>query len=144
MIPERWSCTIRYTRVQYNIDVVKRTLKLQVPELQFSVRFYDDANGNKPASRLPRGICENGTAFCTNSSLPGSKSSRRVEQHRTAADCDWSISRRSLFELRIGGKNIARDLLLFSGKAEELILTHGYVKKQQKVDARELGGLGTV
>ena len=30
MIPERWSCTIRYTRVQYNIDVVKRTLKLQV------------------------------------------------------------------------------------------------------------------
>jgi hypothetical protein len=30
MIPGMWSCTIRYTRVQYNIDVVERTPKLQV------------------------------------------------------------------------------------------------------------------
>ena len=42
-----------------------------------------------------------------------------------------------LFELLIGGKNIAR-VFFFFGQGQELILTHGYVKKQQKVDAREL------
>jgi hypothetical protein len=41
------------------------------------------------------------------------------------------------FELRIGGKNIAR-VFFFFGQGQELILPHGYVKKQQKVDAREL------
>jgi phage-related protein len=35
------------------------------------------------------------------------------------------------------GKNIAR-VFFFFGQGQELILTHGYVKKQQKVDAREL------
>jgi hypothetical protein len=28
--PRNWSCTARRSRVQYNTDVVKRTLKLQV------------------------------------------------------------------------------------------------------------------
>jgi Phage derived protein Gp49-like (DUF891) len=41
-----------------------------------------------------------------------------------------------LFELRIGGKNIVR-VFFFFGQGQELILTHGYVKKQQKVDVRD-------
>jgi phage-related protein len=42
-----------------------------------------------------------------------------------------------LFELRVGDKNIARVFFFFQG-GQEIILTNGYVKKQQKVDIGEL------
>jgi Phage derived protein Gp49-like (DUF891) len=42
-----------------------------------------------------------------------------------------------IFELRIGDKNIAR-VFFFFRQGREIIMTNGYVKKQQKVDTREL------
>ena len=43
----------------------------------------------------------------------------------------------AIFELRIGDKNIAR-VFFFFRRGQEIILTNGYVKKQQKVDMGEL------
>ena len=42
-----------------------------------------------------------------------------------------------IFELRVGDKNIAR-IFFFFRQGREIILTNGYVKKQQKVDRGEL------
>lgn len=42
-----------------------------------------------------------------------------------------------LFELRVGRKDIARAFFFFRS-GQEVIVTNGYVKKSQKVDAREL------
>jgi phage-related protein len=43
----------------------------------------------------------------------------------------------NIFELRIGDKNIARVFFFFQ-QGQEIIMTNGYVKKQQKVDTGEL------
>ena len=53
-------------------------------------------------------------------------------------DCKKRLSREyDIFELRIGDKNIAH-VFFFFRQGQEIIMTNGYVKKQQKVDTGEL------
>lgn len=42
-----------------------------------------------------------------------------------------------IYELRVGGRNIARAFFFFR-RGQEIIVTNGYVKKSQKVDLQEL------
>ena len=103
--------------------------------MQFSVRFYYDANGNKPLlafledlrkrDRILHKLVVAGIRKLEEGERRGPPLTELVDQQEV------------LFELRIGGKNIAR-VFFFFGQGQELILTHGYVKKQQKFDAREL------
>src|ERR1700730_16753602 len=85
--------------------------------MRFSVRFYYDADGNKP---VLAGIKKHGMG-----ERPGPPLTQLVDQ------------KYDIFELRIGDKNIAR-VLFFFRQGREIILTNGYVKKQQKGDTGEL------
>jgi hypothetical protein len=103
--------------------------------MQFSVRFYYDANGNKPLFAFLEDLRKR-DRILHKLVVAGIKKLEEGERHGpplTALVDQQEV----LFELRIGGKNIAR-VFFFFGRGQELILTHGYVKKQQKVDAREL------
>ena len=103
--------------------------------MQFRVRFYDDANGNKPLLAFLEDLRKR-DRILHKLVVAGIKKLEESERHGpplTALVDQQEV----LFELRIGGKTIAR-VFFFFGQGQELILTHGYVKKQQKVDAREL------
>lgn len=43
----------------------------------------------------------------------------------------------NLYELRVGKTNIAR-VFFFYGQKQEIVVTHGYVKKQQKLDRSQV------
>jgi phage-related protein len=103
--------------------------------MQFRVRFYDDADGDKPLLAFLEDLRKR-DRILHKLVVAGIKKLEEGERHGpplTALVDQQEV----LFELRIGGKNIAR-VFFFFGQGQELILTHGYVKKQQKVDAREL------
>ena len=103
--------------------------------MRFRVRFYDDANGNKPLLAFLEDLRKR-DRILHKLVVAGIKKLEEGERHgpplTTLVD-----QQEMLFELHIGGKNIAR-VFFFFGQGQELILTHGYVKKQQKVDALEL------
>ncbi len=103
--------------------------------MQFSVRFYYDADGNKPVlvfledlrkqDRILHKLVVAGMKKLETSERHGPPLTQLVDQK-----CN-------IFELRIGDKNIARAFFFFR-QGREIILTNGYVKKHQKVDTREL------
>ena len=103
--------------------------------MQFRVRFYGDAHGNKAVLAFLEGLRKQ-DRFLHKIVVAGIKKLEEGELHgpplTTLID-----QQKVLFELRIGGENIAR-IFFFFGQGLELILTHGYLKKQQNVDAREL------
>ena len=103
--------------------------------MQFRVRFYHDANGYKPLLAFLEDLRKR-DRILHKLVVAGIKKLEEGERHGpplTALVDQQAV----LFELRIGGKNIAR-VFFFFGRGQELILTHGYVKKQQNVDEREL------
>ena len=103
--------------------------------MQFSVRFYDDAEGNKPVLAFLEGLRKQdpilhklvvgGIKKLETSERYGLPLTRLVDQ------------KDDIFELRIGDKNIAR-VFFFFRQGRKIILTNGYVKKRQKVDTGEL------
>src|SRR5690348_7649919 len=103
--------------------------------MQFRVRFYDDAHGNKPLLAFLEDLGKR-DRILHKLVVAGIKTLEEGERHGpplTALVDQQEV----LFELRNGGKDIAR-VFFFFGQGQELILTYGYVKKQQNVDAREL------
>ena len=103
--------------------------------MQFSVRFYYDADGNKPLitflddlrkqDRILHKLVVAGIKKLEMSERHGPPLTKLVDQ------------KDAIFELRIGDKNIAR-VFFFFRPGQEIIVTNGYVKKRQKVDTREL------
>ena len=103
--------------------------------MHFSVRFYDDANGYKPLLAFLENLRKR-DRILHKLVVAGIKKLEEGERHGPPLTA-MVDQQEVLFELRIGGKNIAR-VFFFFGRGQEIILTHGYVKKQQKVDEREL------
>src|SRR6266516_7770975 len=103
--------------------------------MQFSVRFYYDADGNKPVLAFLEGLRKQDRVL-HKLVVAGIKKLETSERHgpplTRLVDEKYNI-----FELRIGDMNIAR-VFFFFRQGREIILTNGYVKKQQKVDTREL------
>src|SRR2546423_10957271 len=103
--------------------------------MQFSVRFYDDAEGNKPALAFLESLRKQDPTL-HKLVVAGTKKLEMRERHgpplTRLVDQKYDI-----FEMRIGDKNIA-PVFFFFRQGREIILTNGYVKKQQKVDT---GGL---
>jgi hypothetical protein len=99
--------------------------------MQFSVRFYHDARGNKPVltfledlrkqDRILHKLVVAGIKKLETSERHGPPLTQLVDQKDV------------IFELRIGDKNIAR-VFFFFRQGREIIMTNGYLKKQQKVD----------
>jgi len=103
--------------------------------MQFSVRFYNDAEGNKPVLAFLESLRKQ-DPILHKLVVAGIKKLEMSERHgpplTRLVDQKYDI-----FELRIGDKNIAR-IFFFFRQGREIILTNGYVKKQQKVDTGEL------
>ena len=103
--------------------------------MQFSVRFYYDAHGNKPVLTFLEDWRKQERSL---HKLVGAGIKKLEAGERHGPPLTALVDQKDvLFELRIGGKNIARVFFFFE-QGREIILTNGYVKKQQKVDAREL------
>jgi phage-related protein len=103
--------------------------------MQFSVRFYNDAAGNKPVLAFLESLRKQDRTL-HKLAIAGIKKLETSERHgpplTRLVDQQYDI-----FELRVGDKNIAR-VFFFFRQGREIILTNGYVKKQQKVDTGEL------
>jgi hypothetical protein len=103
--------------------------------MQFSVRFYYDADGNKPVLTFLE-VLRKQDSILHKLVVAGIKKLEVSERH--GPPLTQLIDQKDvLFELRIGDKNIARVFFFFQ-QGQQIILTNGYVKKQQKVDTREL------
>ena len=103
--------------------------------MQFSVRFYDDALGNKPVLAFLEGL-RNQDPVLHKLVVAGIKKLETSERHGPPLT-QLVDQKNAIFELRIGDKTIAR-VFFFFRKDREIILTNGYVKKQRKVDTGEL------
>ncbi|HYL42571.1 MAG TPA: type II toxin-antitoxin system RelE/ParE family toxin [Ktedonobacteraceae bacterium] len=103
--------------------------------MQFSVRFYYDSDGNKPVSAFLEDLRKQ-DKILHKLVVAGIKKLEMSERHGPPLT-ELVDQKYDIFELRIGDKNIARVFFFFQ-QGQEIIMTNGYVKKQQKVDTGEL------
>jgi hypothetical protein len=103
--------------------------------MQFSVRFYYDADGNKPVLAFLEGLRKR-DPILHKLVVAGIKKLEMSERHGPPLT-QLVDQKYDIFELRIGDKNIAR-VFFFFRQGREIILANGYVKKRQKVDTGEL------
>jgi Gp49-like protein DUF891 len=103
--------------------------------MQFSVRFYNDADGYKPIFTFLENLRKQDSVL-HKLVVAGIKKLETSERHGPPLT-QLVDQKHDLFELRIGDKNIAR-VFFFFRQGPEIIMTNGYVKKQQKVDTGEL------
>jgi phage-related protein len=103
--------------------------------MQFSVRFYYDINGNKPVIAFLEEVRKQ-DRILHKLVVAGIKKLEMSERHGPPLT-ELVDQKYDIFELRIGDKNIVR-VFFFFRQGREIIMTNGYVKKQQKVDTREL------
>ena len=103
--------------------------------MQFSVRFYYDAGGNKPIITFLEDLRKQ-DSILHKLVVAGIKKLEISERHGPPLTAPVD-QKHDIFELRIGDKNIAR-VFFFFRQGREIIITNGYVKKQRKVDTGEL------
>ena len=103
--------------------------------MQFSVRFYHDAHGNKPVLAFLEDLRKQ-NHILHKLVVAGIKKLEASERHGPPLT-QLVDQRDMLFELRVGDKNIARVFFFFQ-QGQQIILTNGYVKKKQKIDSGEL------
>ena len=103
--------------------------------MQFSVRFYYDADGSKPIFTFLENLRKQ-DSILHKLVVAGIKKLETSERHGLPLT-QLVDQKHDLFELRIGDKNIAR-VFFFFRQGREIIVTSGYVKKKQKVDKGEL------
>ena len=103
--------------------------------MQFSVRFYYDADGNKPILAFLDDLRKQ-DRILHKLLVAGIKKLEMSERHGPPLT-EMVDPKYDLFELRIGDKNIAR-VFFFFRQGREIIITNGYVKKKQKADIGEL------
>ncbi len=103
--------------------------------MQFNVRFYYDTDGHKPLTVFLEDLRKT-ERILHKLVVAGIKKLELSERHGPPLT-ELVDKKYAIFELRIGDKNIARVFFFFQ-QGQEIILTNGYVKKQQKVDAGEL------
>jgi hypothetical protein len=103
--------------------------------MQCSVRFYHDAKGNKPVIVFLE-VLKKKDKILHKLVVAGIKKLGTSETHGPPLT-ELIDKKYDIFELRVGGKNIARVFFFFQ-PGQEIIITNGYVKKQQNVDTSEL------
>lgn len=103
--------------------------------MQFDVRFYADQGNQRPVIVFLERL-RGEDPILHKLVVAGIKKLDLSERH--GPPLTMMVDREhNIFELRVGEANIARVFFFFS-RRREVILTNGYVKKRQKVDAREL------
>jgi hypothetical protein len=103
--------------------------------MRFSVRFYYDAQGNKPVLTFLQDLRKQ-DRILHKLVVAGIKKLESSERHGLPLTA-LVDQKEMLFELRIGDKNIARVFFFFE-PGQQIILTNGDVKQQQNVDVGAL------
>lgn len=103
--------------------------------MEFHITFYRADNGREPIRELLNELKQ------TNPKLhalleAGLEKVRGSDRHRKRLTRLVDHENR-IYELRVGGVNIAR-AFFFYGERREIVVTNGYVKKQQDLDKNEL------
>ncbi len=101
----------------------------------FTVRFYSDESSHKPVVDFLSELRAK-EPILHKLVVAGVKKLEQSERHGPPLT-KLVDAAHDIFELRVGSANIAR-VFFFFRKGREIILTNGYVKKQQQVDAGEL------
>lgn len=103
--------------------------------MQYTVKFYYTRSGEKPVAGFIAELRMNHLQLhkLVKAGIKKLEDSRYHREPLTKLiDPDYGI-----FELRVGGTNIAR-VFCFFRPGQIIILTNGYVKKQRKLDHTEL------
>ena len=103
--------------------------------MQYSVRFYYDMNGIKPVVNFLEDLRRQNREL-HKLVVAGIKKLEMSERHGPPLT-EFIDKKDDICYLRVGSKNIARVFFFFQ-QGREIILTNGYVKKQEKVDTGEL------
>ncbi len=103
--------------------------------MQFIVRFYVDRNDERPVLHFLDELRQTEPVL-HKLVVAGIKKIEQSERHGPPLT-EMVDPAHNIFELRIGGANIAR-VFFFFRPGQEIILTNGYVKKRQKVDTGAL------
>jgi phage-related protein len=101
--------------------------------MEFSILFYEDESGRAPVQEFLDELKHQQPNLYA-LVLAGLVKLRDRQNHREP------LSRHvegSLFELRVGRKNIAR-VIYFFRQGRRIVLLHGFVKKTQKLPRREI------
>lgn len=103
--------------------------------MRYSVTFYYDSNGEKPVSAFLADLRRTHPTL-HKSVTAGIKKLENRQYHKgpltELVDPDHDI-----FELRVGGKDIAR-VFWFYQRGRVIILTNGHVKKRMAADRAEI------
>lgn len=103
--------------------------------VQFTVRFYSDQAGFQPVVDLLNDL-RTANPILHKLLIAGMKKLEQNERHGPPLT-ELVDATHDIFELRVGSTNIGR-VFFFFRKGQEIILTNGYVKQQQKIDKVEL------
>jgi phage-related protein len=103
--------------------------------VQFTVRFYVDSHGGRPVLLFLEELRHTDLTL-HKLVIVGIKKIEQSERHGPPLT-EMIDPSEGILELRIGIANIAR-VFFFFRRGQEIILTNGYVKKKQKVDAGAL------
>ena len=101
--------------------------------MEFSILFYEDESGRAPVQEFLDEL-KHQQPNLQALALAGLVKLRDRQNHREP------LSRHvegSLFELRVGRKDIARVIYVFR-RGRRIVLLHGFVKKTQKLPRREI------
>ena len=101
----------------------------------FDVQFYAGADGSQPIVDFLEELRTTSPALhkLLVAGLVRLKDSGRHGPPLT----EMVDTKHDILELRVGDANIARAFFFFQ-QGQRIVVTHGYVKKRQKVDPREL------
>lgn len=103
--------------------------------MEYHVIFYQLIDGTKPLSLFLDSLRRSDPTLFAQVTSGLKRLQNRDNPGRPLTDkIDGSDG---LYELRVGGKNIARVFFFFRAN-QQIICTHGYVKKTMKLDSKEV------
>ena len=103
--------------------------------MEFRVLFYETEEGNKPLVDFLE-LLRGRQPTLHRLVIAGLRKLRQRQHHGPPLTTPIE-GVDGLFELRVGGTNIAR-VFFFFRPGQEIVCTHGYVKKSQRLDSVEV------
>jgi phage-related protein len=103
--------------------------------MRFDVTFYETADGKKPMVEFLNDVRKSQPTIHSLlvAGIKKLEDDRYLRPPLTKlVDATWKI-----YELRVGSANIARVFFFFQS-GQRIILTHGYIKKSQQLDPKEI------
>ena len=103
--------------------------------MEFRIRFYETADGDKPLVGFLDSL-RSGHPTLHRLVVAGLTKLRLRQNHGPPLTAQVGGTE-GIFELRVGGADIAR-VFFFFRPGQEIVCTHGYVKKSQKLDRKKV------